>query len=416
MHYVILGASAAGISAARAVRRHDPDGEITMVAADRQVYSRCLLPRIISSERTEAEISFVEKDFFDRLKIDFLPGCRVVRVKPDTREVVLQDGRVLGYDRLLVATGASPTLPPVENLNRARPVFTLRHLEDALAIKEAVGAGTRVAVLGGGLVGLEAAEALLTRGAKVTVIELAPRLLPLQLDATAAAVYEKLFRERGAEIITGQGAYRVELEGDLVRALVLNDGTIVPCHVILVAAGVRPNVDFLEGTGVAMNRGIVVDRHMRTSLPDIYAAGDVCESMEAFTGRVSPTPIWPAAVIQGRVAGMNMAGVEAEAPDIFACQNAMTFFQVPTIACGRPDPPEEGCRVETACWPGGYRKVIRSGNRLHGAILQGDIAGAGVFNALTGQKVDISGLPGSLLTITYAPFFRMKADGSFSYK
>jgi NADPH-dependent 2,4-dienoyl-CoA reductase/sulfur reductase-like enzyme len=147
MRYVILGASAAGISAARAIRRHDPGGEITMAAADRQVYSRCLLPRLISGEKTPEEISFVESDFFNRLNINFLPGRRAVRVDPEERKLHLQDGQVLTCDRLLVATGASPTLPPVENLAAGKPVFTLRHMEDALAIREAVGAGTRVAVL-----------------------------------------------------------------------------------------------------------------------------------------------------------------------------------------------------------------------------------------------------------------------------
>ncbi|OAT87097.1 NAD(P)/FAD-dependent oxidoreductase [Desulfotomaculum copahuensis] len=415
MRYVILGASAAAVSAARAIRRRDPGGEITMAAADRQIYSRCLLPRLICGEKTPEQINFIDDDFFERLQINFLPGRTAVKVDPAEKKVHLQDGRALTYDRLLVATGASPALPPVENLAAGKPVFTLRHLEDALAIREAAGPGTRVAVLGGGLVGLEAAEALLARGAQVTVVELAPRLLPLQLDETAAALYAKLFRERGVQVITGRAAARVELADGRVRTLVLNDGSTVPCDVILVAAGVRPNIDFLEDTGIETNRGIVVDRHMRTSLPDIYAAGDVCVSRETFTGEISPTPIWPAAVAQGRVAGMNMAGMEAKLPGTFAYQNALTLFHLPAITYGRPEAPAADCRVDAVQWPGGYRKVIRRGSRLYGAILLGDIAGAGVFGALTGRQVDVSRLPEDSLDINYAPFFREEANGNFSY-
>lgn len=418
MRCVILGASAAAISAARAIRGINNTTEITMVAEDARVYSRCLLPRVISGERSIDQISFIDANFFSFMGISFIGGQKVVDLRPDIKELRLAGGEAVPYDKLLVATGASPVLPPVPGLDRGRQVLKLRNLKDAIAIKQMVQScpGMPVVVMGAGLVGMEAAEALIALGARVIVVELADRILPLQLDQIAAGRYAELFAERGIEIITRQGVARVELDDKRnVQSVVLSDGRVLPCGLVIVAAGVRPNTDFLSRTGIALGRGITVDERQRTSLEDIFAAGDVCESRELFTDKISPTPIWPAAVLQGRVAGLNMAGVSAKLPGTFAYRNSMRLLGLSTLSYGWPESPDDSY-VTITDWDGEtYRKVIYKDNRVYGAIIQGDVTGAGVLGAVVAGKIKVEAESDCLLQPHYGYFFRQADDGSFMF-
>lgn len=400
--YLIIGASAAGLACAAAIRREDPWGQVTVIAEDSLVYSRCLLKDIISGARNKEQLNFVGENFFADQGIEFIPGKKVTAIDPEQKMVFTQDGWKTTYDKLLIATGAKPVLPPVENLASAKQVFVLRSLEDAERIIDSVDKNKRVIILGGGLVGLEAAEALTTKGAKVTVIELAGHLLPLQLDSFAASRYEELFRAHGVGIVTGQRAKKIELdENNNVLGVELDDQGYLPCDLLIVTAGVKPEISFLSDTGIAVNKGIIVDQQMRTSIPDIYAAGDVCENREILTGKVSLTPIWPAAVAQGEVAGLNMAGKDVELDGTFAYQNAMSFFGLPTISFGWPEPPDDSYQVETDVSPDCYQKVIYKDGRLVGAIFQGDLSGAGTFGALIKEEIDTSKYQGRLLSTNY---------------
>lgn len=400
--YLIIGASAAGLACAAAIRDHDPHGQVTVAAADRQVYSRCLLKDLLGGARDAQSLNFAGEDFFDKRGIEFLPCKKVVSVHPRQKTVLTQDGEKIAFDKLLIATGAKPALPPVENLSRGRQVFTLRSLEDAEMIIDAAEPDRKAVVLGGGLVGLEAAEALALQGVKVTVIEQAERILHLQLDSFAASRYAELFRSHGVEIITGQRAAKIRLdEQSNVLGVELEDQSYLPCNLIIAAAGVKPQTDLLSDTGIAVQRGIVVDRRMRTSIPDIYAAGDVCESLDILTGQVSPTPIWPAAIKQGRIAGLNMAGKAVELNGTFAQQNVMSFFGLAAISFGWPESPEEDCHVEIDVSPDCYQKVISKEGRLMGAIFQGELRGAGTFGTLIERGIDISGRQGKLLETNY---------------
>lgn len=400
--YLIIGASAAGLTCAATIRGHDPLGPITVIAEDRLVYSRCLLKDLISGARAPESLNFVGENFFAKRGIEFLRCERVTAVHPQQKMVVTQDGWKIFYDKLLIATGAKPVLPPIENLSRGKQVFTLRNLDDAEAIIYSVGPKKKVVILGGGLVGLEAAEALVSQSVKITIIEQAERILHQQLDGFAASRYVELFRSHGVDVITGKRATKVELDDNgNVLGVGLDDQGYLPCNLIIVATGVKPEISFLSGTGIAVGKGIIVDKQMRTSIPDIYAAGDVCESLDIVTGRVSLTPIWPAAVQQGRVAGMNMVGKTVEIDGTFAHQYTMSFFGLPTISFGWPEPPEDGCSVEIDISPDYYKKVIYKEGRLLGAIFQGDLAGAGTFGALISNKIDISNQHGKLLETNY---------------
>ena len=415
MRYLILGASAAGLNAAQTIRELDSGGEITVLSVDREIYSRCLLPGLIDGGSTTREINFIPENFFELNHIQWRGGVNVKGLLPEEKAVQASDGKH-HYDRLLIATGASSTFPPVENLSTCKGVFGLRNLEDALAINEAAEYSGRAVVLGGGLVGIEAAEALARKGLTVTVIELAGHILPMQLDRKAAVRYEELLKERGVEVLTGESVSRVLPAADgRLRAVVLKNGREIPCYFLVVAAGVKPNIDFLKGLPVDTGRGIKVNGRQETSLPDVYAAGDVCESYECFTDKVGLTPIWPSAVRQGQVAGSNMAGLYKKLEGNFAFKNSMSFCGLATVSFGLPNPPDEYYTVlveEDRC---NYKKFVLKDGRLAGAILQGDISGAGVVGSLIGNKLNITGITKNLFDLTYADFFCQGQDGSFRY-
>lgn len=416
MKYLILGASAAGLNAVRAIREIDSDGDITVVSKDTLVHSRPLLCQVISGERLPEETCFVEKDFFERNNVRRLAGLEAVGLDTRRRAVRLSNGSEERYHRLLIATGASSFLPPIENMARGKQVFGLRNLEDALAINRIARDESAAAVIGAGPVGMEAAYALQKKGVAVSVIEVAGGILSQQLDRRAAGRYEDLFREHGVKLYLNNMAASVALDADCnVRGLHLKGGQFIPCGMVIVAAGVRPNTGFLEGAPVAVGRGIKVDRFQRTSVENVYAAGDVCESLETFTGRWALTPIWPSAVGQGRVAGYNMAGMPRPLEDNFAYKNSMTFFGLPSVSFGCISPPDGGCRELSRRGKAGYKRFVLKNGRILSAIFQGEIANAGLIGRLIRDGIDITGHEEDIFDLTYAHFFAQKENGEFYF-
>ncbi|SFG22870.1 Pyridine nucleotide-disulphide oxidoreductase [Desulfotomaculum arcticum] len=416
MRYLILGASATGINAAKTIRELDSAGEITVISRDEQIHSRCMLHHVISGERSPEKTSFVEADFFKRYNVRWLAGREIISLDTTGKKVRLSNGEEERYDRLLIATGASSVLPPVTGLSRGKQVRSLRDLADARAIAGMAGETGTAAVIGAGLVGMDAAYALVRCGVKVSVIEVAGQLLPLQLDQRAAENYEQLCRQHNMEFFFNEMVESVILDAqDNVQGLKLKSGKTIPCCMVIVAAGVRPNIEFLAGTPIETGRGVRVNEFQETSLAGVFAAGDVCESRETFTGKVMLTPIWPAAVKQGQVAGSNMAGVSKRLEDNFAFRNAMTFFGLPTVSFGFINPPDESYRVLIDEDANAYKKVILQDGRIKGAVLQGDITGAGLLAALIKEGIDLTNYQERVFSLTYADFFAQKENGTFYF-
>ncbi|MFZ5643117.1 MAG: NAD(P)/FAD-dependent oxidoreductase [Bacillota bacterium] len=416
MKYLILGAGAAGVNAARAIRETDPHGEIIIVSKDDRAYSRPLLHHVISQSRTPEKAVFAEDSFFEEYNIRRLTGLEAVSLDTSQNEVLLSDGQTLCYDRLLIATGASSAFPPIENLVWGKQVTGLRNIEDVRKINAYSQKTSSAVVIGAGLIGMDAAYSLVRQGVKVSVVEMAANILPLQLDPYAAGLYEKLFRDQGAEFFFCETVSSIALDSDNnVLGAQLKSGKFIPCGMVIVAAGVIPNHRFLINTPIETGRGIKVDSFQQTSVSGVYAAGDVCESLETFTQKVAVTPVWPSAVKQGQVAGYNMAGISKKINDNFAYMNSMTFFGIPSISFGLIKSPDNSYRELVFQNSLTYKKFILKDGLIRGAVIQGDISGAGLIGELIKSGIDISRIENKLFQLSYADFFSQKENGEFSF-
>jgi NAD(P)H-nitrite reductase large subunit len=370
---VVVGSSAAGIAACEAAREHAPDCSITLVTADATAqYSRPLLSYVLAGRIGRPAIYWPESDLTVRL----LQGRRATGLEPD--KLLLDDGSELPFDRLIIATGARPATLSIPGAGLPG-VHPLRNLEDLDQIEKQIAPGRRVVVLGGGNVGLQTCEALLARGVTVTVVVTSPQLLSQMVDAEAGRRVADLFIRHGLNLRTGRDA--VEITGDgHVEGVRLDDGELIGADLVIVGKGIRPNVEWLRGSGVRVNRGIVVDLSGRTSVPGIFAAGDCAEAIDPLTGRSAVSGIWPVAYEMGRAAGAAAVGIERPSAGALR-MNASRFFGEPVISIGEVCPERlDGATAEVLTTRGGvYRKLVHHQGRLAGALLYGDISGAGTF-------------------------------------
>ena len=413
MRYVVLGASAAGVNGVRQLRKRCPEAEIVLVSKDQEIYSRCILHHLIGNLRTREQLCFAEADFAKRYRVDWRKGVACTGVDTGKKEAALSDGTALSYDKLLIATGSHTFLPPVKGLREAKGVYGFRDMEETEAIMEAAKDAKHIVIMGGGLTGLDAAVGFLRLGKKVGLVEMEGHLLAKQLDARSSGTYEKAMEHKGIVLHLGVGIREVCQQEGTVTSLKLTDGSELACDMLVVTAGVRPNIDFLKGSDVECDRfGLVIDRYGQTSVPDIYGAGDV-------TGR---SPIWPAAVKQGMVAAVNMAmghganGRRATMDDFFASKSTMNFLGIPTMSLGIPERPDDSYDVVMEDKDGIYRKVIHKNGKIYGAILQGDLSYGGVLTQLIASKIDVSKVKKPLFEIDYSDFFHTKDNFEFYYE
>ena len=406
MEYVILGAGAAGITAAKTIRKADKNGKITVISTDTQVHSRCMLHKYLSHERDAAGISFVDPDFFEKNQITWLQGKTVNRLDTQGKKVYTDQGDEVSYDRLLIATGAESFIPPVGNLREAENVFGLRHLRDAQAIDELAKNAENIVIIGSGLVGLDAAYGLMETGKKVSIVEMADQILPVQLDKTAAFEYQKRFEEAGARFYLGRKAADTIMGEDKnIQEIVLDNGEKLACDLIIVAAGVRSAVAGMEGEGIVIDRGIKVDDYLQTGAEGVYAAGDV-------TGL---SGIWPNAQKQGETAALNMCGSHVEYTDRYAIKNTINFFGLVSMCVG-VILPQEGDVVIAREDSRNYKRVVLRDGKVAGVLLQGDISHGGIWQYLIKNQISISGIQKDIFDLNFGDFYGIKDNGEYQWR
>ena len=407
MKYVIIGIGAAGMTAARTLRELAPQDEIVMLSVDEKPHSRCMLHKYLSHERDADGLNFVPDDFFTENNIWQIPGQRVTKLDTRAKKVYYgTEGYACDYDKLLIATGAESFIPPVGDLRTAPNVFGLRHLSDAKAIDEKARTAKKVVIIGSGLVGLDAAYGLLEQKKEITVVEMAERILPIQLDEKGAAEYQKRFEKAGCRFCLGRkGADTVTNEKGEITHVVLDNGEKLECDMVIVAAGVRSAVAGFEDSGLAIDRGIKVNDYMQTSEQDVYAAGDV-------TGL---SGIWPNAQKQGRIAAQNMVlGNKFMYVDRFAAKNTINFFGLVSLCVGVLNP-EEGDQVIARESRDQYERAIFRDHRLVGFLQQGDISHDGIYQYLIKNGIDLAGREEEIFSLSFADFYDVKENGEYIY-
>ena len=319
MRHVIIGNGPAGVVAAETLRRADPASEILLAGCENEPpYSRMAIPYLLEGNIDEAGTYLRKRpDHYSSQRISTHEG-RVVSVDTEARTLLFKDGSSTTYDRLLIASGSHPVRPPIPGIDRPQ-TQTCWTLEDARAIAALTKPGSRVLQLGAGFIGCIIMEALAARGVELTVVEMGDRMVPRMMTPKAGNMIREWVESKGIRVRTSAGVERIDDgTGDAPLSVRLSTGECLPCDVVIVAAGVAPNIGFLEGSPVHVAKGVLVDDRMQTSVPGIYAAGDVAEAPDLFTGAHLVSAIQPNAVDQARVAAINMAGGDARMPGVLA--------------------------------------------------------------------------------------------------
>lgn len=395
--YLIVGNSAAGVTAAENIRACDEQASIIIISREPyQAYGRPLISYMIEGKTTESKIWFKSPDFYEAHDIKALlgPEYEAVELRPEEHEVSLANGDVITYGKCLLATGSVPFTPPIKGLEGKKNVHTFLTLDDAkgawdeaLAVTSAAhaqGRESRAIVIGAGLIGLKAAEALSHHVDEILVLELAPRILPAVLDNEGAGILQGLIAAHGITCKPGVSANELLGEGDVVTGAVLTNGEKVACDMVIAAVGVRPNSALAVAAGAEQGRGLICDETLQTSLPDVYAAGDIVQVTDVLDGAQRPLALWPNAMHQGKVVGLHMAGSpDAEPYEGSFAVNAVDFFESSLLTAGIINPAEDsGCEVHLFTEGSRYAKFVVREGKLVGYILLNRPTNAGIYTWL----------------------------------
>lgn len=393
-HYVIVGSSHAALEAITAIRLADPEGSLTLLTREtRPPYSPTILPYVISGRSDPDRIALRDEEFFARERITLRKDATVTKLDTTRREVGLADGTRLAYDKLLLATGAAPLIPPVPGLDSVR-YHQLRNLDDSLALRHAMETARRAVVLGGGLIGMHAAENFSRAGIGVTVIERCPQILPNYFDTTAASWIAGSFAAQGVDIRTGRTVTSVHAEG-MGCSLTLDDGSELRPDLLLVATGVAAATGYLNGGTIVTDRGILVDETMQTSDASVWAAGDAAQAPVFGSETKAVSGILPEAVAQGRIAGMAMAGDTSLAPYPGSVpRNTYNFFGKSAVSVGSGiagvSPPGTEITVSADVANGRYCRIALHDNRLIGIAAINLPLDAGIMCELIRRGIDLT--------------------------
>jgi NAD(P)H-nitrite reductase large subunit len=398
LKYVIIGNSAAAIGAIEGIRRMDSQGSITVISDEtHHTYSRPLISYLLLGKTDRERMKYRPDDFYEKNGVTTLLGTRAVSIDPVSKAVDTDNAGSVAYDKLLVATGSSPFVPPMAGLDTVTNKFSFQCLDDALALEATLTPDSRVLIIGAGLIGLKCAEGILDKVAGISVVDLAPRVLSSILDDGASEIIKSRLEVAGLTFYLGDSVK--EFKPDSAE---LVGGAIVPFDALVLAVGVRPNTSLLTVIGAAAGRAITIDKYCATSLPDIYAAGDCTESADASTGDTKVMALLPNAYLQGECAGINMTGTpfpfERAIP-----MNSIGFFGKQVLSGG-----SYTGEVFTFTDDTNYKKLFYGDNRLNGFILIGDklprdgdtpaYDRAGIYTRLVRERIPLDSVDFELIS------------------
>jgi len=389
MQYVIVGNSIASVGCIESIRKVDQEGSICVIGDEKHpCYARPLISYLLKNKTTEEKMVYRNKAFYESNKVKLLLGKRVEAIDRENKQLSLDDESTVAYDKLLIATGSCPFIPPMKNLESVKNSFTFMKLDDAKNLEKALSKESRVLIIGAGLIGLKCAEGIRDRVKSITVVDLASRILASILDEEGSSIVEKKLTSEGITFILHNSVKEF-----VNNEALLSSGAVVGFDILVLAVGVRANISLVKEAGGNVNRAILIDERGQTSIPDVYAAGDCCESIDYITKERKVLAILPNAYMQGEVAGRNMAGEETLFDKAMA-MNAIGFFGLHVITAGIYVGEEKLFTTET-----GYKRLFVQDGLLVGYILIGDtINRAGIYTSLVRNKTDLETLDFDLIS------------------
>ncbi|MGQ9781965.1 MAG: NAD(P)/FAD-dependent oxidoreductase [Nitrososphaeria archaeon] len=401
--YVIVGGSVGTVGAIEAIREVDADGTITVVSEETPItYSRPMIGEFLLIDAPTKKLAYRSEEFWRLNKVETVVGKKTIGVDFAEKCVRLDGGEKVHFEKLLIASGSRPVAVKISGVDRDG-VFTFTTLADASAMKKRIKSSRRAVVVGGGLIGVYAADVLSNLGLKTTIVELRERILSLLLDQVASEIVKARIQEKGADIFTGRSVQKIlgkEEDDSQVGAVVLDNGKVIACDIVVMAVGVKPRIELVQGTEIKTNTGIIVDRFMRTNIPDVYACGDAAEAYDFILNGNRVLPQWPTAYAGGRVAGYNMAGKETEYSG-GTLMSTLKYFGIPVAAAGLTDPKDDlEYEILKLYDPATstYKKVVIKNDKVVGFILVNNIERAGTLYYLMSKGVKITGFKEKLLS------------------
>lgn len=379
-NYVIVGNSAAAIGCVEGIRQVDQNGSILIVSDEsHHTYSRPLISYLLWGKTDRQRMKYRPDSFYDDNKVDTLFGVKATALRPEDHTLELDNGETVTYGKLLLATGSRPFIPPMEGLDQVEKKFTFMTLNDALALEEAITPDSKVLIVGAGLIGLKCAEGIFEKVGSLTVVDLANRILPSILDEEGSKLVQEYIEKKGVKFYLSDSVAKFEN-----GTATLKSGAEVEYDIVVIAVGVRPNVELAQEAGIDVNRGILTDVHCATSAADVYAAGDCTVSHNIASDQDQILALLPNAYMQGETAGIEMAGGEARY-DKAIPMNAMGMLGLHMITAGVYDGEvykEQNCE--------GYKKLFVKDGKLVGYILIGDvIKRAGIYTSLIREQTPL---------------------------
>ncbi|HBW38179.1 NAD(P)/FAD-dependent oxidoreductase [Desulfosporosinus sp. BICA1-9] len=391
MNYVIVGNSAAAIGAVEGIRSVDREGKISLFSKEpHPAYSRPLISYYLSGKVTPEKMYYRDPDFYERLQVEAHLGIEVQALRLEEKKVELPTGEKTAYDRLLIATGGKPISPPIPGREYSG-VSTFLTWDDVKELGKELFPGIKVVVIGAGLIGLKATEALVKREANVTVAELSNRILSAILDEDSAQIVQNHLEEQGVKFQLNNTVAEILGQKGKVTGVRLQNGENIECDRVILAIGVRPNLDLVRDTEIKLNQGILINPQMATSVSDVYAAGDVSEGYDKICQENRVLPILPNAYKQGFNAGVNMAGGSSAYLGGFA-MNAIGFFDLPMLTAGiiKPNAPDFQEYIQQDQAKQSYKKIVLRAGKLVGYIALNSVDRAGILTGLMDQEVDVT--------------------------